>query len=497
MLAYDHFGMAVVDAQNDYGGYGLNSLINTSPTFTVNSAPRFTSPTTVPANILPAATTATITFPYSAFGGQGAQLAAIDDTLRAPYAEVFNLSVQRELHRGLTFTATYDGRLGRHLVSYEDAGLPENLADPASGQNWYQAATILDKAKDAGQSIATLPNIPYFQDIFPNATYTTGGVTYRGTQAVYGQLTRGNDATALYTLDHTASASPAGQTNRFFLSQGEGLQTESAIGVSNYNSLQLSLRHTVNKNFIYDFNYTLSHSLDTNSEPDRGGSTTSNVYTTTAFDAITNAFNPSTSYANSDFDVRHLITADWTIALPYGRGQRFGAGSGTLMNKVLGGWSLAGIVKWNSALPWSVVNTGYSVSSLLRNFDVQIAPVQNTGHHTYIKNSAGVITPNAFTNGGAAFSSFRLPYAGEGGQRNTMRADGYFSVDPGISKSFQTFRKQSFKLTVEAFNVTNATRFATPVVANAGRSGASSFGNYSAPLLNSPRQMQFSGRYYF
>jgi hypothetical protein len=128
---------------------------------------------------------------------------------------------------------------------------------------------------------------------------------------------------------------------------------------------------------------------------------------------------------------------------------------------------------------------------------VQIAPVQNTGHHTYIKNSAGVITPSAFTNGTAAYSSFRLPYAGEAGQRNTLRADGYFSVDPGISKSFKTFEKQSFKLTVEAFNVTNATRFATPSVTNAGRSGATGFGSYAAPLLNSPRQMQFSGRYYF
>jgi hypothetical protein len=137
--------------------------------------------------------------------------------------------------------------------------------------------------------------------------------------------------------------------------------------------------------------------------------------------------------------------------------------------------------------------TGYQ----FRSWDVQIAPTEDTGHHAYIRNSNGSLTANAFQNGGpAAYASFRLPYAGESGNRNNMRADGYFSVDPGISKSFQIHEKQSLRLTVEAFNVLNSTRFTVPPTGNNGRSGAASFGNYTA-LINSPRQMQFSGRYYF
>ena len=395
-------------------------------------------------------------------------------------------------------TATYTGRLGRHLVSLMDDAEALNLYDPGSNQTWYQAANIMDKAKDAGVSVANFPTIPYLQDIFPNATYTTGGVTYRGTQAVYGQLTRGADAMSLYTLDNNPANSPAGQTNRFFHPQVETtLLTESSVGVSNYNALQLSLRHTLTKNFIYDFNYTLSHSLDMVSNPERGASAIDNRYASNAESVIISAFNPSLSYANSDFDVRHLITADWTLALPYGHGQRFGGNAGKLKNEVFGGWNVNGIAKWSSALPWSALGAaGASTDYEFRSNDVQIAPVPDTGHHAYLTSSTGVITPNAFQNGTAAYTSFRQAYAGEAGERNNLRADGYFSLDPAISKSFQTFEKQSFKLIVEVFNVTNATRFGLPPTANTGRSGAPSFGNYST-LLNSPRQMQFSGRYYF
>jgi hypothetical protein len=497
MLAYDHFGMAVVDVQNDSYSYGLSSINTSVSNLTIANDPRFTSTTAIPTQIIPPPPTGTIPFPFVIASGSAA--GGLDDTLRAPYAEIFNLSVQRDLRRGMTLTATYTGRLGRHLMAFQDNSEAENLYDPASNQNWYQVANIMDRAKDAGVSVANFANIPYLQNFFPNAIYKdpVSGIIYHGTQAVYGQLARGNDAVTLYSLDISAANSSAGQTRRFYHPQARDYLSESSIAVSSYNSLQLSLRHTLTKNFIYDFNYTYAHSLDQTSEPERGSSTTSNTYTTGNTAAITNAFNPSASYANSDFDIRHLITADWTLALPYGHGQRFGANSSTFMNEVLGGWNVNGIAKYSSALPWSVLSTGSPTDLQYLSYDVQIAPVQNSGHHTYLENSTGVITPNAFGNGKAAYASFRLPYAGETGQRNTMRADGYFSLDPAISKSFPTFKNQSFKLIVEVFNVTNATRFGLPPAGNSGSGGQASFGNYAAPLLNSPRQMQFSGRYYF
>jgi hypothetical protein len=48
----------------------------------------------------------------------------------------------------------------------------------------------------------------------------------------------------------------------------------------------------------------------------------------TSFSEIIDPWNPQKNYGPSDFDVRHLITANWTYLLPLGRGQRFGSSSG-------------------------------------------------------------------------------------------------------------------------------------------------------------------------
>ena len=87
---------------------------------------------------------------------------------------------------------------------------------------------------------------------------------------------------------------------------------------------------------------------------------------------------------------------------------------------------------------------------------------------------------------------------GDSGQRNNFRADGYLSLDDGLSKSFKTYHEQQFKISVEIFNILNDVRFSTPTTSAV----STKFGNYApsstnSALLTSPRQMQFSGKYYF
>jgi hypothetical protein len=104
-----------------------------------------------------------------------------------------------------------------------------------------------------------------------------------------------------------------------------------------------------------------------------------------------------------------------------------------------------------------------------------------------------------------AHGDLRFAYVGESGQRNNYRADGYFSLDDGLAKSFHTFREQQLRVSVEVFNVLNTNRF------NSAPSGGSSnplqtdgtsanFGTYiggGSALLLQPRQMQFSAKYIF
>ncbi|MGI4830901.1 MAG: hypothetical protein ACRYFU_22330, partial [Janthinobacterium lividum] len=365
----------------------------------------------------------------------------------------------------------------------------------------FSAMTALDKYYDAGTATAAVPNIAYWQNMFPNASATVkvngANTTVKGTQAVYAMLSRGNETATLYTLDGGTSASPAKQSFRFFHPQFSSLYAQASTGVSSYNGLQLSLRHTVTRNFIYDLNYTYSKALDEGSAPERGGTNYPSTTLTSLANTVVNTFNPAQMYAPADYDARHALNADWTAVVPYGHGQRFGGNLNRYVDAVLGGWNLAGVVKFNTALPFSAVGArGWGTNWDIRSYDVQTAPVADTGHHKYIPSTTGVLTAEAFSAGAAsAYANFRQAYVGETGQRNNLRADGYFSVDPGVSKSFRVTERQSLRLTVEAFNAFNSIRFSAP--GSGSSSPTTNFGKYTGTLLNSPRQMQFSGRYYF
>ena len=53
---------------------------------------------------------------------------------------------------------------------------------------------------------------------------------------------------------------------------------------------------------------------------------------------------------------KHKINYNWIMDLPFGRGKRFAGTAGSVMNRIIGGWQLAGQGSFNSnwwALPTS------------------------------------------------------------------------------------------------------------------------------------------------
>src|SRR5260370_21737625 len=100
-MYYDHFGQGVVNALNSYGSFSLPSQLSSAlGALTTENSPRFVSRSTLPN--LPATTPpAPHTFPYvlpqtypaSSFGISW----GVDNRIKTPYSEVFNLSVQRAL----------------------------------------------------------------------------------------------------------------------------------------------------------------------------------------------------------------------------------------------------------------------------------------------------------------------------------------------------------------------------------------------------------------
>jgi hypothetical protein len=299
---------------------------------------------------------------------------------------------------------------------------------------------------------------------------------------------RGNETDTLWNLDTDTVASPAGQSFRFFYPQTSSIFTQSSIATSNYNALQVSLRQALRSGLEYDVNYTYGKSMDLGSSPERSAS-----------NLITNTVDPHQNYAVSDYDVRHNITGNYNLPLPFGRGKAYLSQPNGFIERIVGGWQLNGVVHYSTGFPFSAVASGnYGTNFDTSSRFVQTGPIA-TGGHRYVGGASPYVTALKNQTPDQAFANLRYAYVGEAGQRNNFRNDGYLSLDDGLTKSFKTFENQEFRISVEVFNVTNSVRF------NAMQTNGAStkFGQYTGStsttsgLLTSPRQMQFSGKYYF
>jgi len=265
----------------------------------------------------------------------------------------------------MLFQASYIGRLPRHLLATRDVMGLNNLRDPKSGMDWYTAATMLEKQRQLGTDPSNVQSIPYFDNILPAGYAATvaaqvdsdGNPIYSlpanatNTQAVYAQAAQfwANDWSDIQNDIESFAGQTLNQANPvpyFFNPQYGALSAWGTIANSNYHGFSASLRQRLH-NLQWDFNYTYSHSLD-NASGLQWDPTTTALYGSSF---ILNGIRPDDNYANSDFDIRHIINANAIYQLPFGRGKRFGSNMNRGWDALVGGWQLSGIYRWNTGLP--------------------------------------------------------------------------------------------------------------------------------------------------
>jgi hypothetical protein len=437
---------------------------------------------------------------------------SLDQGITTPYNYSLNFSYGRELGKGFALEASYVGRFARKLLASRDIMQLNNIRDPASGMTYYEAINMLVDFRYQNREITSIADIPFFNNLFPFMPDWWGDPSLTPTQAAYAFLAPSSvggadliDYTFLQLLwddspDCTTcpfGGGPARFNNVFYQPQFAALSAFSTLARSNYNSLQLSLRQRLRDDITFDFNYSYGHSLDNAS-----GLQNSTSYGT-AF--IVNALDPNQNYASSDFDVRHIINANWVVGLPFGRGKKFLTNSGGMVDALLGGWTTTGIFRWNSGLP---IQTPFDCCVWATNWNVQSNGVRVQGVESSPTNEG---QPNIFSDPVAVYRSFRPARPGEVGDRNVLRAPGYISLDAGLYKSFRMpWEGHSLQFRWEVFNVTNTQRFDGLTISDLslgqdpflGGNPNSDFGRFTstqAPLneTKAGRVMQFALRYQF
>jgi Carboxypeptidase regulatory-like domain len=508
-MYYDHYGQSLVNIFSQQGSFGLSSQVtNPAGTFNSENSPRF-----IGRNVLPfsnGTAPPTQTFPYPAPLDNFGITWGLDNKLKTPYSESFDLSVQREV-KGWTVETAYIGRLGRHLLQSLDLAEPVDYNDPQGSGDYYTAAAQLSALVDqnGGNFPASVPTIPYFEHVFPYlANFDHAGES--ATQAIYNNEWapfRSNlgATTALADIDFYCFSSfaqvpipcPAGHQPRFWQDQFSSLYALSTIGMSYYNAGQLTLRHPMSHGLQTDISYTYSRSIDFGSDAER--STEFSTGVATGASAIINTWKPYLNRAVSDFDTTHLITIDWVYQLPVGRGEAFLANSNRLVDAFIGGWQLSGIFRATSGLPFSVQEPGWTTNWQQEGYGIVTGKVKI--HRHFDQNGepqffAG--TTNGDINSGVDNGTpVRLPYPGETGQRNNFRGDGLLGLDSGLTKSWGLGEYGKIKFAWEVYNVTNTMRFDVGGGNFNGQLTSGATLGVSSALLNPPRRMQFSLRYDF
>jgi hypothetical protein len=493
-MYYDHFGQGIMNTFDAHGSFGLSTQAENGVDQHVDNAPRYSGQQDVPTSIIPVPS-ASGTFPVTP--GDGLAISyGLDNKLHTPYAYGFDLAISRELPKGFIVEAAYTGRLAHRLLQQLDLGMPLDLVDPKGGGDYFAAATQMTKLANAGTPVASVPVIPYWEHMFPGAA--GGGLSatqniyqtefaHMSSSGTWNPMVQGNETAALYDLDLGISPADASDpTFRYFDPQYSSFYAWSTIGTSSYHGTQLSLRRAMRNGVQFDLNYVFSKSSDIGSDAERG-----DAFAGQLFSSLINSWNPKGNRGPSDFDVRHSIVGDFVVALPFGRGGAFASNVNRVVDTLIGGWTLSGLVHWTSGLPFSTLDgLGWGTNWANQSFNVLTGPVATGGHNS---NNGD---PNVFKDQAAALANIRAPYPGETGQRNIFRGDGYFSIDSGLSKVFRITERQDLKFAFEVFNVTNSVRFDPNSINNNPFGSPSSFGNYSS-LLTRPRVVQLSLRYAF
>jgi hypothetical protein len=245
---------------------------------------------------------------------------------------------------------------------------------------------------------------------------------------------------------------------------------DSSTGNSNYHSLQASLSKATGNGLTYLVSYTWSKSIDL---------ACSGSFGSAEGCLVQDPYNPKADRSISDFDLTNIFSASVVDELPVGRGKALNIRNGVL-NEVIGGWFINGILSVSSGTPYSVTVTG---------------DIANTGN-TFVQADAignpvlSNPTPKEWFNTSALVSPSRYSFGTFG--RNALRSDGFENLDLSVFKTFHLKDTAQLQIRADAFNVTNSVVFGKPdsVV------GSPTFGVVSN-TANSPRIMQFSGKIQF
>jgi hypothetical protein len=217
-------------------------------------------------------------------------------------------------------------------------------------------------------------------------------------------------------------------------------------GVSSYNAFNVKLEKR-SSDMIFTSAYTWSKSLDTKSAAAGIGNAIA------GWQGFLDNHDARRDYGLSDFNVNHRLVTSFVYELPFGRGKKFLSNAPGVVNHILGGWQVNGIVTFQGGFPMT--------------FQAADVGGLNDTQNTNRPDIVGDIDPDGFDptiDKWFATEAFRQPAAGFLGNsgRSILTAPGINNFDTGLFKNFVITERINLQFRFESFNAWNHTQWATP-----------------------------------
>jgi hypothetical protein len=491
-LLYDHYGTDMITNLDASGSPGLATSVTQPVNTNFTTATRY-----INGALPPLPTTKQGAFPFTPptiVGGFGSYL-SISPDLVAPYSHVMNATYGRQLPGKMTIEVGYMGRLGhKELLQQDTFQALTQFTDPASGQTWAQAATVLRKLADTGVTAAQVKanpslagNVAFIENMFPALAnlYIPGSATANYFDVAYRQ-NDGSQLDALNQLDRGPTAQFPNcivktGCNTFFPNQNAGNRTWVNAGNSSFHAMILTLRRQYSSGLSFDFNYTLSSATDTSSAPESGAGASGAL--------IQDSFNVGAFRGPADFDARHQINANFLFELPFGPHKKFLNHAPGFVNQFIGGWQISMLSRFRTGLPSTISYGGLYPTNYLTSAIAIVKPGATSQSSVgYDQNGA----PSIFRSTTAA-ANYIEQYPGATGTRGIVRLAPMTNFDLAVGKSFaMPWEGHRVQFRAEAFNAFNNVNFYNP---NLSLSSSTVFGEFQN--ATPPRVMQFALRYEF
>lgn len=452
------------------------------------------SPTVAPPFVTPP-----ITYAFNNVAGTNfGTVFAVDPNLQISREMEYNFGIQREIGFQTAIEVRYVGSFSNDLVRTIDYNQIDIRANGFSADfNRAVQNEIASRPPNGGLGTGNIFGNPAcFASGVCQTLTVIPNLTTLGQSTVQSQVTLGTPAeTALSLIQNGRTG-----TVRFLPNPGTGVgNLVTNAGKLRYNALQAELRRRMSGGLYFQANYTFQKILT--------DVTDDGINQTRVAPYLDNQ-NQHIDYNRASYDTTHFFNFNGIYELPFGKGKRF-LSEGGWVNQVVGGWQLGSILQITSGAPLSFLdargtlnrtarsNNQTATTNLTKDQIKDLIGYRNVNGNLYFIDPAVIATSGRAANGfesptftGQAFFNVN---PGQTGNLERLFINGpmFWNWDASILKNFRISETTRFQIRVEAFNVTNSTRFNAPTL----NINSTSFGKLTSAA--SPRVLQFVGRFEF